>query len=153
MATTEFLLHVDRLRGRCAFFCVSILKPLSFDSFLYLLQIFDNCDIFWTSGDSQARRVARHKNEVKPGFISILETLSKYEISDCPNLGVCSHTMQTKRSKTWPMLLRRSKFSTYTTVNIYSTIYFFICFLMCLSFIVSFCGLIETNMVCTFLWK
>ena len=37
---------------------------LLIDSFI-LIQIFNNCDIFWTSGDSQARRVARHKNEVK----------------------------------------------------------------------------------------
>ena len=40
--------------------------------FLFL-QIFNNCDNFWTSGDSQARRVARHKNEVKqfPEFICV----------------------------------------------------------------------------------
>ena len=140
-------------RKVCLFFFIKNQKTI----FLFL-QIFNNCDNFWTSGDSQARRVARHKNEVNPWFVTVTYQISdcsnmvslicfhlksiksqnvqigcplfvlvlninyqiiqsgvpylfqfyKYEISDCPNLVVCSRTMQTRRNKTWPMLSRRS---------------------------------------------
>ena len=55
-------------RKVCLFFFIKNQKTI----FLFL-QIFNNCDNFWTSGDSQARRVARHKNEVKqfPEFICV----------------------------------------------------------------------------------